>query len=260
MRTTLLTGLSALALTTFFAAPAAAAELGGGFSINGSAAVVSDYRFRGISQSNKNFAVQGGITVSHESGLYATVWGSTIDDYVTSGLFVGNGADVELDLIAGYKHDFGGTVLDVGVLYYYYPGSETFIPYNSDFIEPYVSLSHTFGPVTAKASAAYAPKQKALTLCQPAFCGKQDQLYIAGDLSVAIPGTPVTATGHIGHTFGPSWLVPVGKEYTDWSLGLSYTTGPVTLGVSYVDTDTIFVPFNKDVAKAGVVGTLSVSF
>ena len=39
-------------------------------TINGSATVVSDYRFRGISQTNRHFAVQGGLTVSHESGLY----------------------------------------------------------------------------------------------------------------------------------------------------------------------------------------------
>jgi uncharacterized protein (TIGR02001 family) len=40
--------------------------------------VVSDYRFRGISQTDKDFAVQGGLTVSHESGLYASVWGSSV--------------------------------------------------------------------------------------------------------------------------------------------------------------------------------------
>src|SRR5262245_3829130 len=81
MRTSFVTGLSALALATFFATPAAAAELGGGFSVNGGATVVSDYRFRGISQTDKDFALQGTISVSHKSGFYATVWGSSIDDY-----------------------------------------------------------------------------------------------------------------------------------------------------------------------------------
>lgn len=251
MRIKLLTGLSALAISAGFAAPAAAAELGGGFSVNGSATVVSDYRFRGISQTNKKFAVQGGITVSHESGFYAGVWGSSIDEYVAAA------SDQEIDLIGGYRKTFGGTTVDVGFIYYYYPGAEEFLPgYSSDFFEPYVAVSHTFGPVTGKISAAYAPKQSALSVGN----GKEDNLYIAGDLSAAIPNTPVSITGHIGHTFGPSWLVPVGDEYTDWSVGASYTTGPVTIGISYVDTDTVFVPFTKDVAKGGVVGSVGVSF
>lgn len=66
MRKTLLMGLSALAMTSAFAAPAAAAELGSGFNVNGGAAVVTDYRFRGISQSFKNFAIQGNVSLSHE--------------------------------------------------------------------------------------------------------------------------------------------------------------------------------------------------
>lgn len=261
MRKSLLLGLSALAMTSAFAAPAAAADLGGGFSVSGGATIVSDYRFRGISQSFKNIALQGTISVSHKSGFYATVWGSTIDDYISAG------GDEELDLIAGYKHDFNGTVLDLGVLYYYYPGSERIIPgWNSDFFEPYISVAHTFGPVTAKVTANYAPKQKALAWVH----SKDDNLYIAGDLTVAIPKTPVSLTGHLGHTFGPSYLSGGFKDYTDWSIGASVTKGPVTVGVSYVDTNkslfTVSNPFanpftkQKDIMKAGVVGSIGVAF
>src|SRR5262245_60013861 len=117
MRKMLLTGLSALGMATMLAVPASAHDLASGFSVNGGGTLVTAYRFRGISQSFKNFAPQGTISVSHKSGFYATVWGSTIDDYIAFG------GDAELDLILGYKHDFGGTVVDAGVLYYYYPGS-----------------------------------------------------------------------------------------------------------------------------------------
>ena len=259
MRKSLLMGLSALAITTGFAAPAAAAELGGGFNINGCATVVTDYRFRGISQSFKNFAVQGTVSLSHESGFYATVWGSSIDDYVAFG------GDVELDFILGYKKTFGGTTVDVGVLYYYYPGSSELVSgINSDFFEPYASVSHTFGPVTAKASVAYAPKQKGLAWNN----SKDDNLYLAADLSGALPGTPVTLTAHVGHSFEESWITG-GQKYTDWSLGASYTTGPLTIGVSYVDTnkelfttsDPFFLGVHvKDIMKAGVVGSVGVAF
>jgi uncharacterized protein (TIGR02001 family) len=63
-------------LTLLSAAPAVAADLGAGFSVGGGATLVSDYRFRGISQTDKRFAVQGTFTISHKSGFYATWWGS----------------------------------------------------------------------------------------------------------------------------------------------------------------------------------------
>ena len=231
------------------AAPATAADLGAGFSVNGGATVVSDYRFRGISQSDRRIAIQGTISVSHSSGFYGTVWGSSIDDYVA---FSG---DTELDLIIGYKKTFGSTTVDGGVLYYYYPGF-TFGA-NTDFAEPYLSVSHVIGPVTGKATIAYAPKQKGLSMNK----SKDDNLYLAGDLSYAIPKTPISLTGHIGHSFEESWITG-GEKYTDWSIGASVTKGPITAGLSYVDTDIspAFFGSSHNITKGGVVASLGVSF
>lgn len=226
-------------------------------TINGTAAVVSDYRFRGISQSDKNFAIQGSITVSHESGLYASVWGSSVDGYVTAS----GQANAELDLIVGFKKTFSGTTFDIGALYYVYPktrlaGDNS----SSDFIEPYLAVSHTFGPVTGKASIAYAPKQKALRLDQTTGRNR-DNVYIAGDLSVGIPETPIGLTAHVGHTFGPSWL-SIGNEYTDYGVGATVTYKMLTLGLSYVDADgaPFVTPSGRDAAKGGIVGSLTASF
>lgn len=221
-------------------------------TISGGATVVTDYRFRGISQTDKNFAVQGTFTVAHKSGFYATVWGSTVDEYVAAG------GDQEIDLIAGFKKSFGGTTVDVGVLYYYYPGAEQIIPgYNSDFIEPYIGVSHTFGPVTGKVSAAYAPKQSALSI----GAGKEDNLYVAFDLSSGIPNTGLSVSGHIGHSYGPSFLT-IGKGYTDWNVGATYTWKNLTFGVSYVDTNKALLgPISgKNISKGGVVGSIGVAF
>lgn len=224
-------------------------------TINGSATVVSDYKFRGISQTDGNFAVQGGITISHASGFYIGTWGSSIDDYVTAH----GSAHQELDLIAGFKKTFGGATFDVGAVYYVYPGTRAAgDPSSSDFIEPYASISYALGPVTAKGTVNYAPKQKALALDQ--IGPKNDNVYIAGDLSGAIPGVPLGLTAHLGHTFGPSWLA-IGKEYTDWSLGATYTYKALTFGVSYVDTDGDFItPTGKNASKGGVLGSIGVSF
>jgi uncharacterized protein (TIGR02001 family) len=234
-------------------------------TVSGGATVVSDYRFRGVSQTDKNFALQGTFTVAHESGLYFSVWGSSVDSYViASGV-----SHQEIDLIGGYKKTFGGTTLDLGVLYYFYPKTKV-IPgdhASSDFFEPYVSVAHTLGPVTAKATVNYAPKQKALALDQ-GFSGtlpKHDNLYVAGDLSAAIPRTPISLTAHLGHTFGAGWLAVdyTGKKgYTDWALGASVTYKVLTLGVSYVDTDADWrnpINLNK-ISKGGVVASLGVAF
>lgn len=234
-------------LAVLIATPASAEDLGAGFTANGGATVVSDYRFRGISQTNRRFAIQGTVSVGHSSGFYGTVWGSSIDDYVA------NGSDAELDLILGYKKTFGSTTVDGGVLYYYYPGSGGV---NSDFAEPYLSVSHAFGPATLKGTVNWAPKQKALTLDGTS---KESGLYLAADGSFAIPKTPVSLTGHIGHSFEKNYIT-FGKEYTDWSLGASVTHKIVTLGIAYVDTDTTLYGDGRNVSKAGVVATLGVAF
>lgn len=234
------------------------------FTFNATAAVVSDYRFRGVSQTDKGFALQGSITVTDASGFYLSAWGSSTSGYVVAG---GN-ARQEIDLIGGYSHTFkGGVKLDGGVLYYFYPRDPT-PGVHSDFFEPYVDISKTFGPLSAKATVNYAPKQKALRLDQSTG-PSHDNVYAAGDFSLGVPKTPFGLTAHIGHTFGPSWLAndSVGHtEYTDWGLGATVTYKVLTLGVSYVDSDARFL-YNQpgtthvsNLSGSGVVGTLTASF
>lgn len=250
-------GLSALALTAI-AAPALAEDApASDFTVSGGATVVSDYRFRGISQTNEKFAVQGTLNVSHSSGLYVGTWGSSIDDYIA------NGSDQEIDIYGGYKRSFGGATVDVGLLYYYYPGSGGV---NSDFFEPYASVSGTIGPVSAKLGAAYAPKQKAIVdpLKASATHDKDDNLYVYGELSGSVPGVPLTLTAHLGHSSGSSYLTTPEKSYLDWNVGATYTWNHLTFGVSYVDTDfkkgQLVGPTGRNLADATVVGSIGVSF
>lgn len=231
------------------AAPAAAqteTAVSPPITVSGSATIASDYRFRGVSQSDGEMAVQGGITVGHESGAYAGVWGSNLAGWGTFG-----GANMELDLIAGYKAKLSGNAtLDVGATWYMYPGGAD----KTDFVEPYVKLTGTTGPATLTAGVAYAPKQEALGRWY--FTGadaaagiyndpgaKDDNTYLWGDAAIALLGTPLTAKGHIGHSWGNPGLgpnatsvAPTGR-YWDWSLGADATWRNLTLGVAYVGTD-----------------------
>ena len=190
-------------------------------TISGGATLVSQYRFRGISLSDENAAVQGTINVQHESGAYAGAWASTLDGFGELG-----GADVEVDLYAGYRTPVAsGVTLDAGLLYYAYPGSKGG---DFEFFEPYANLSGTLGPATAKVGVAYGWEQDGL--------GGNSNVYAFGDLSSAIPTTPVTLKAHLGFSKGDTPLTPSG-DYLDWLVGADYARGPFTVGVAYVDTD-----------------------
>ena len=107
---------AALALTSLagFSSPAQA-------EISANVALVTDYRFRGISQSNKNPALQGGFDYAHDSGFYIGTWGSTVDFDSTTDF---NGS-LELDVYGGWSTEFGeNSSIDVGYIYYAYPGDD----------------------------------------------------------------------------------------------------------------------------------------
>lgn len=236
---TLLAGLATPALAQDTAPPPPV-------TVTGSVGIATDYRLRGVSQTDTHAAVQGGITVAHQSGVYAGIWASNLAGWGTFG-----GSNMELDLIGGYKAKLSpAATLDVGLTWYMYPGGAN----KTDYAEPYVKLSGTAGPVTLLAGVAYAPKQQALgkwyDTGADAAAGvynhpgaKADNLYLWGDGAAAIHGTPLTAKAHIGHSNGNDGLGPNATsaaptgDYWDWSLGMDATYRNLTLNVSYVDTD-----------------------
>jgi uncharacterized protein (TIGR02001 family) len=228
------------------ASPVLAQEPPKPITVSGSVGLVSDYRFRGVSQSDKELAVQGGITIAHESGFYVGTWASNLAGWGQFG-----GSNTELDLIGGFKTAVGGGAIDVGLTWYMYPGGAN----KTDFAEPYVKLSGTVGPLSLLAGVAYAPKQEALG--NWFFTGadsvagiandpgdKEDNLYLWGDASAGIPNTGATVKAHIGYSDGNPGLGPNGTsvaptgKYWDWMVGLDYAIiSPITVGVSWVDTD-----------------------
>ncbi|KQM19602.1 TorF family putative porin [Novosphingobium sp. Leaf2] len=242
-----LAGSAAAFAAAFLASPAAAQEAAPKeFTVAGNVALVTDYRFRGVSQTDKELAVQGGVSVTHSSGVYVGTWASNLSGWGTFG-----GSNTELDLYGGIAKEIAsGVKLDVGLTWYMYPGGAS----NTDFAEPYVKLSGSLGPANLLAGVAYAPKQQALgrwyfnadsyaTGIPDRFNAKSDNLYIWGDANTAIPGTPLTIKGHLGYSDGNSGLGPNGTSvaptgsYLDWMLGADAALGPVTVGVAYIDTD-----------------------
>ncbi len=215
--------------------------------VSGETTLTSDYRFRGVSLSGGDFAVQGGISLDHESGIYVGTWASSIDDGGT-GAF----GDAELDIYGGWKGNLAeGIELDVGLLYYIYPTED--LNLDTDYFEPYATISGTIGPVEASVGVAYAWDQNALG---------GDNLYLSGDLSSGIPGTPVTLDAHLGYTDGqlaPPFLAgSTDQTGFDYGFGASVALPQnLEFRVGYVGVDG---PSLDSFTDDTVVATLSLSF
>jgi uncharacterized protein (TIGR02001 family) len=111
--------LLACNLSAFAEEAAPAAESPAAAPLTANLAVVSDYRFRGISQSFRQPALQGGFDYAHPSGFYVGNWNSSV-----SGNQYNNGAGLEMDFYGGYKFEpVKDLNADIGLLYYTYPGA-----------------------------------------------------------------------------------------------------------------------------------------
>ncbi len=216
------------------------------------AGVVSDYRYRGISQSRLEPAVQGGVDYSHKSGLYVGAWASTIKWIKDSG----GDANIEVDLYGGYKGVMGDVSYDVGFLRYEYSGNKlASVPgfANANTNEIYGGL--TYGLFTAKYSHALTnlfgnPNSK-------------DSYYV--DLSAAFDlGNGYTLTPHVGYQ---SVKNSPQLSYTDYSVALGKDLGNgLSVMASLVGTDAdkslsaFTTPNGKFTGRTGAVVGLKYTF
>ena len=204
--------------------------------------VVSDYRYRGISQSNMKPAIQGGFDYAHESGLYIGNWNSSISwisDAASSGGTGNVSAPIEMDFYAGLKKEFigAGFASDFGVLQYYYPTSG--LPSsatNPNSTELYVAQNFTFGPVTGYAKVSYA----VTTLF--GFANSTGSYYpdLTANYDTGIWGLALNA--HVGYQYISGTNAGTSNSslysYTDWKLGVTKDFGGgLSLAAAYIGTD-----------------------
>ncbi len=226
--TLIATGAASLAAIT---APGAYAQDSSPFSLNASATLTTDYRFRGLSLSNKDTALQGSFSINHESGFYLSTWGSSIESY--------NGAELELDIYGGYAGQIGEISTNVGFYAYTYPGATA----NTDYYEVYGSVGGSLDVVSWTVGANYAFDQDGT--------GSQDNIYVYLNTSAPIGDTPFSVAGNIAYEDGA-----FGTDKWDWLLGLSYGFEQFSLSVNYIDTANT----GSSAGDAGVIAMLSASF
>jgi len=190
--------------------------------ISANVTLTSDYRFRGISQSNDDIAIQGGFDIAFEPGFYIGTWGSSVD----FGTADGEGFDgtLELDYYAGWAMETeSGVGVDVGYLYYDYPGDED--P-TGDYQEVYASVS--FWDFTL--GGAYSDDYYGET---------GDFKYYYADYGLGL-GENWSLALHIGYNDlddGGGYLSSDESGYIDYSVGVTATYLAVDWTLAYVGTD-----------------------
>lgn len=235
MRTSLLS-LSMLAALPLLSTAAQAEDS----PLSANVALVSDYQYRGISQTNENMALQGGFDYAHPSGFYAGTWGSNVSWLSDGNADVSN--SLEVDVYGGYSTEFAGVGVDVGLLQYLYPGNYPAGFNSADTLEGYVGVS--YGPVTLKVSHSFTD-----------LFGVEDsdgsQYY---DLSASHEIGGFTIDAHFGRQKIENCD---GCSYNDWKLGVGTSVMGFDVGLSYVDTD---IDSSVDIADSRVILSVGKSF
>lgn len=194
-------------------AGAAFADDAGALALSANIGANTDYVFRGVSQTDEDPSVFGGVDATYGIG-YAGVWVSNVD--------FGNGTDIEYDIYAGIKPVLGAVTFDLGVIYYGYTDQPA--GSHEDYWEGKFAASVPAGPATLGAAVYYSPE----------FFGKTGEAtYFEVNAAVPIPDTKFSVSGALGHqqVEGPA-------DYTTWNLGVGYAlTDMIGLDLRYFDTD-----------------------
>ncbi|WP_426206434.1 TorF family putative porin [Pseudomonas sp. TWP3-1] len=242
--------LSLLALGSLSLLPLSshAVPLNDDFNLLVDLTLASDYRTRGISQTQNDPAAQAGLTLAHNSGLYAGGWSSNVD--------FGGGLKTryEVDYYAGWLWQASEAIsLDLGYIKYAYPKESQF---NQG--EVYAIL----GAYGVKLAAYYSSDA-------PGIDSQQSSLYSYVSYETELPfdsglklryGTMDFKDPHLYSASGHG-----DESYREWEVKLTHDLAGVVLGLSYLDTDLSQTQCLsnwgfKDVCSATVVASLSKSF
>ena len=213
----------------------------GPHQFSGNVALVTDYLYRGISQTGEHAAVQGGMDYSHaDTGFYVGTWASSLN-------FAEN---LEIDVYGGLSGELaGGLSWDVGGLYYLYPGSEA--QPEEDFAEVYAGVGYVF-------PGAFEPAVSAGLAYSPDFFGEDgDAFYLNGGLDLSLP-SDFGVWFYLGwqDVAGKQTTGPDGFDYLHYSVGVSKALGPFSLELSWNDADS---DCGGEICEA-LVGSIAMSF
>jgi uncharacterized protein (TIGR02001 family) len=208
---------------SLFAAPSFAAEDAAIPGITANVALVSQYAFRGVTQSDENPALQGGIDYNADIGartsFYAGAWASTVD------FNDGDEASVEADIYSGLDFEIDRLTIGAGLIYYAYPGADSDLDY--DFLEIQAKMLYGSDVASVEVSVNYSPDY---------FAGSGDSFYFQTTANAPLPHD-FSLKGHLGYQVIDDNTAFGLSDYADWSLGLGYSLKGFDFLLSYVDTN-----------------------
>lgn len=202
------------------------------WSLSGNMSFVSDYRFRSVSQTYRLPAIQGGLDLGHNAGFYVGTWGSNVSGNQYTG-----GAGMELDVYGGYKFDVArGVTLDLGFIYYLYPGAKVTVTKDYNTTEVYGGVS--IGNFSAKVNYAISD-----------FFGAPDtdgSFYVDTNYNWPLSKTS-NLVFHVGYqSIKNGELTNSGRidpNYTDYKIGFTTEASGLMWGVAYIGNTAKDTPY-----------------
>ncbi|MBO9378764.1 hypothetical protein GG804_18500 [Sphingomonas histidinilytica] len=193
-------------------------------------AIVSDYRFRGISASERGPAIQANVEMASGDGLVVGVWASSIADY--------HGSNIELDFYSGFRSSIGETQITILAYGFVYPGGDRVNTYDIE-----ASLTRMVGAATFDTLIALAPRQRN---------APRTNVYLSETVTLPLAPNRLALRLHYG------WEEGMYDDKQDWSVGLRYTKGKLEASLSYVDSD--YQRHAGRNAAGSLVGAMKVRF
>lgn len=213
-------------------------------------AIMTDYNFRGISQSNKGPSAGAYFEPQYNTAIgqfYVGLAGWSID-WPSSAAYGFTDPAAEIDIYGGWRKSFGPLSLDIGLIYYYYP-KEQFngVTGDSDFFEIYGKAAYEIVTgLTVGANVFYTPDLLNYSASFAATGGqKADAVYASATAKWVLPWTAgdlgAYVSGELGHWFiDDSGFIAAGfadPSYTYWNAGIALTYKAITLDLRYHGTD-----------------------
>jgi len=228
MKKQLLMGSVTAAILLANAGSVLAEDAGNGFDVSANVGLVSDYVWRGISQSNNDAAIQGGIDVKHSSGAYLGTWWSSLSGYYNNP----TSASTEKDLYVGYGFNVTKDIsLDLRYTSFVYDGGNS-----ANFDEFHVGVAGYGASLAADYAGNNSP-------------GNSTTLHVAAGYTYTLP-MDVSLSANYGHYDLKDNFFNGSSAYDYWNVGVSKKFAGITWGLSYNDTD---LTGNECSALSGVI-------
>lgn len=219
------------------------ASSAGAVEIDASAALATDYRFRGISLSNGHPVVEASIEASIPKGWFAgaeAIVGASPRSPVRT-----RRHDAEIDLTAGWSRSLGLLTPSVGVIGYVFPGGG-----ETANGEVFGALEGALGPATLTVGVNYAPDQAA---------APGGNFYTFARARAGIPATPFSLSASVGREAG---AFADGRVKIDYSVGADVHIKFATISLAYVGNDlpSAVRLFDRRARRNGIVASVTARF